>query len=99
MISAGNKAATVDKRGMRVLMLLENCPYSEDGRVRCEANSLAAAGHKVTVICRSKRGEGWYKKFGEVETYQYPPPPSANGLFGYLIEYSYALTVTALITA
>lgn len=84
--------------GKRVLMLLENCPYSEDGRVRCEANSLAAAGYKVAVICPWAAGERWHHKFDNVLTYQYPPPPSASGLVGYFFEYTYTFAATALLT-
>ena len=84
--------------GKRVLMLLENCAYSEDGRVRCEANSLSAAGYRVKVICPWAPGEGWRLTMGDVVAYQYPPPPSANGLVGYIWEYVYTLTATAMLT-
>ena len=50
-----------EKRPIRVLMLLENAAYSEDGRVRCEANSLAAAGYDVTVIGPAAEGERWFQ--------------------------------------
>ena len=51
MNSPEGQTTTGKQRPVRVLMLLENCPYSMDGRVRCEANSLADAGYRVTVIC------------------------------------------------
>ena len=35
----------------RVLMLLENGPYSSDARVPNEAETLESAGYQVTVIC------------------------------------------------
>ena len=98
MIAAGNNSTSTPARGKRVLMLIENGAYSEDGRVRCEANSLAAAGYTVTVIGPWSTGEGWYEKFGQVVTYQYPPPPSANGLIGYVVEYAYALTLMGLLS-
>lgn len=85
-------------RQIRVLMLLENCAYSTDGRVQREANSLAAAGYRVTVICPKRRGERRRETFGSVVAYQYPPPPSANGVIGYVIEYGYALVATAIIS-
>jgi glycosyltransferase involved in cell wall biosynthesis len=84
--------------GKRILMLIENAPYSWDGRVRREANTLAAAGYKVTVICRQAPGEGWCEQFGPVIAYQYPPPPSVNGFVGYVLEYAYALIATMLLT-
>jgi glycosyltransferase involved in cell wall biosynthesis len=84
--------------GKRILMLLENAPYSWDGRVRREANTLAAAGYRVTVICRQGPGEGWYEQFGPIIAYQYPPPPAVDGLVGYLLEYVYTLVATMLLT-
>lgn len=93
MSSPGNTASPIRSRRKRVLMLIENGAYSEDGRVRCEANSLCAAGYQVTVIGPWSKGEGWYEKFGQVVTYQYPPPPSADGIVGYVVEYAYALTL------
>jgi glycosyltransferase involved in cell wall biosynthesis len=95
------KAANADtrvERPTRVLMLLENAAYSEDGRVRCEANSLAAAGYDVTVIGPAAKGEGWFEQFGGVAGYQFPPPPMANGLIGYFVEYAYALSVMFALT-
>jgi glycosyltransferase involved in cell wall biosynthesis len=80
--------------GYRVLMLIENGPYSWDGRVRREANTLTAAGCQVTVICRQGPGEGWCVEYGRVTAYQYPGPPSVNGFVGYALEYAYALTAT-----
>lgn len=82
----------------RVLMLLQNAPYSEDGRVRCEANSLTSAGYKVTVICQVHKGERWHEEFDGVRAYQFPPPPSAHGLIGYFIEYAYTLPVIAALS-
>lgn len=85
-------------RRRRVLMLLENSAYSEDGRVRCEANSLAAAGYRVTVIGPAAAGERWFEMFGDVAGYQFPPPPMAHGLVGYLIEYSYTLSIISVLS-
>jgi glycosyltransferase involved in cell wall biosynthesis len=84
--------------GQRVLMLLENASFSSDGRVRREANSLAAAGFRVTVICRRAPGEKWHEEFGPVTAYQYPAPPAVDGFIGYVLEYSYALAATMLLS-
>jgi glycosyltransferase involved in cell wall biosynthesis len=97
-MKAVNAKITRDYRPIRVLMLLENAAYSEDGRVRCEANSLAAAGYDVTVIGPAAEGEGWFKQFDGVAGYQFPPPPMANGLFGYIVEYAYALSIMFALT-
>src|SRR3990172_1743934 len=82
----------------RVLMLLENAAYSSDGRVRREANTLTAAGCRVTVICRRGSGEKWREEFGRVVAYQYPAPPAVDGFLGYALEYSYALAATMLLS-
>ena len=97
MTSQIHEAPSRSQSPLRVLMLLENCAYSADGRVRCEANSLADAGYHVTVICPKRCGERWCEQFGAVTAYQYPPPPDANGVIGYLVEYSYTLAATALL--
>lgn len=98
MSIAKNKAVVGYRRGKRVLMLLENSAYSDDGRVRCEANSLAAAGYRVIVIGPAAEGERWFEQFGDVAGYQFPPPPMANGLFGYIFEYAYTLSIIAAMT-
>src|SRR5690242_10747064 len=98
MMSRPSKDKSTKQRPIRVVMLLENCPYSKDGRVQREANSLAAAGYRVTIICPKRRGERWREKFGSVVAYQYPPPPSANGLVGYVVEYGYAMVATAILS-
>lgn len=98
MSSKNNVKAEGTQRVHRILMLLENSAYSEDGRVRCEANSLAAAGYQVTVIGPAAEGERWFEMFGEVAGYQFPPPPMAHGLIGYLIEYSYTLSILFVMT-
>jgi glycosyltransferase involved in cell wall biosynthesis len=82
----------------RVLMLLENAAYSSDGRVRREANTLTAAGCRVTVICRRGSGEKWREEFGRVVAYQYPAPPAVDGFLGYALEYAYALAATMLLS-
>jgi glycosyltransferase involved in cell wall biosynthesis len=98
MTSANNNSTRFANRGKRILMLLENSAYSEDGRVRCEANSLAAAGYAVTVIGPAAEGERYFEQFGGVTAYQFPPPPMAHGLLGYCIEYAYALSVMAMLS-
>jgi glycosyltransferase involved in cell wall biosynthesis len=55
---------------------------------------LADSGYSVTVICPKRRGERWCEQFGAVTAYQYPPPPEADGVLGYLVEYVYTLLAT-----
>lgn len=78
----------------RVLMLLENGPYSQDARVPGEATALASAGYKVSVICPVGRQEPWRELLDGVCVYRFPAPPAANGFLGYLLEYSYSMVAT-----
>jgi colanic acid/amylovoran biosynthesis glycosyltransferase len=82
----------------RVLMLLENCPYSEDGRVRREATALMAAGYSVTVICPRGRGEPRFKNYDGLLAYQYTPRSLGSGLLGYVVEYGNAMIATLLLS-
>ena len=52
----GSRHATRTRHTESIVMLLENNPYPQDVRVRSEAESLAAAGHDVTVL--APRGAG-----------------------------------------
>lgn len=98
MTQQGVKSSVDRPAPGRILMLLENCAYSADGRVRCEANSLAAAGYQVTVIGPKRRGDHWCETFGSVVAYQYPAPPDVNGALGYVFEYGYSLAAMALLS-
>ncbi|MEX2315985.1 MAG: glycosyltransferase family 4 protein [Pirellulales bacterium] len=82
----------------RVLMLLENSPYSEDGRVRREASALRDAGHLVTVICPRAAGEGRSMEFDGVRAYQYTQRALGSGFLGYVVEYGYAMAATLLLS-
>ncbi len=80
--------------GKRVLMLLENCSYPRDGRVRKEAKTLVNAGYSVTVIAPAAEGEAWQEKVEGVHVCRYPAPAAAEGFLGYLMEYGYSLVAT-----
>ncbi len=84
--------------GKRVLMLLENCPYSQDGRVRREATALRAAGYTVTVICPRGRGEPRFRNADGVLTYQYTQWSFGSGFVGYLVEYGTAMLATLVLS-
>jgi glycosyltransferase involved in cell wall biosynthesis len=85
--------------GKRVLMLLENNPYSQDIRVKREARALAGAGYMVTVICpRSKKGKPFEIVEPNIHLYQYPPPGGGGGVLSYLWEYSYSTLMMFLIS-
>lgn len=77
--------------GNRVLMMLENAPYIRDARVPNEAEALVSAGYHVSVICPKPPKRPWREVIEGVHIYRFPPPPSGEGLFGYIVEYGYAM--------
>ncbi len=79
-------------------MLLENNPYPQDGRVRREAQSLTAAGYRVTVISPGRPGQAKSEEVDGVLVYRYPAPKERDGFLGYLLEYGYSMAASALIT-
>lgn len=85
-------------RGNRILMLLENHAYPQDGRVRREAGSLQRSGYRVTVICPAAPGQRRAEVVDGVQVYRYPAPPERDGLIGYAMEYGYSMVVAAILT-
>ena len=84
--------------GRRVLMFLENGPYSQDARVPGEATSLVSAGYRVSVICPAGPKEPLRELVDGVHIYHYPAPPTAHGFLGYLLEYSYSMVAQFLVS-
>lgn len=77
-------------RRTHVLMLLENCSYPRDSRVRHEAETLTQNGYWVTVISPNQGGQPRREVFKGVQVYRFPAPPPSKGALGYLWEYLYA---------
>ena len=75
----------------RVLMLLQNYPYPADGRVREEAETLAASGYKVTVISPRGHQHPWHEVLHGVRIFRFPTPSAGRSMLGYLWEYAYSL--------
>jgi glycosyltransferase involved in cell wall biosynthesis len=84
--------------GKRVLMILENTSFPQDGRVRREAKTLTTAGYMVMVICSATKEQPRQENVDGVHVYRYPAPPDGNGFLGYLLEYGYSLIATFLIS-
>lgn len=84
--------------GSRILMLLENFKYPQDGRVRREALALVKAGHQVIVIAPGTKDQTWSEEIDGVFAYRYPAPREAESGLGYLWEYGYSLLATAVLT-
>jgi glycosyltransferase involved in cell wall biosynthesis len=79
-------------------MLLENQPYPQDGRVRRESFTLAAAGYQVTVICPRNGKQPRHETVNGVRVLRYPAPPAGGGLLGYLFEYGYSTAISFLLS-
>jgi len=83
----------------KVLMLLQNNCFPEDSRVRLEARCLREAGHSIAVISPTGfEHKAFYENIDGIHTYRYPRPPELSGLIGYAIEYTWCLTLTAIIS-
>lgn len=83
----------------RVVMLLENNPYSQDNRVKQEAVSLANAGYYVTVICpKPKNGKFYDEVADNIALFQYPAPPEGDGIMNYVWEYGYSMIMLFLVS-
>lgn len=78
-------------------MLVENCSYPRDVRVRREAETLAGAGCEVVVICPALNGQARRERVNGVQVYRYAPPPEARGQLGYVVEYGYSLIVALVL--
>jgi glycosyltransferase involved in cell wall biosynthesis len=76
----------------KILMIVENLPVPFDRRVWQEANTLVNAGYKVSVI--SPKGKGYqenYEEINGIHICRHPLPKEADGILGYIREYSTAL--------
>jgi glycosyltransferase involved in cell wall biosynthesis len=83
--------AATPRRGRWVVMLLENCPYPQDPRVRNEAESLRAAGWRVTVIApHARERQAPREVIDGVEVVRFWLPVTSRNAVGYLIEYTVA---------
>jgi glycosyltransferase involved in cell wall biosynthesis len=81
-----------------VLMLLENNPFPQDGRVRQEATTLTTAGYQVSVICPKEPGQPWREVLDGVNVYRFPALLEAHGFLGYIGEYGYAMIAMFLLS-
>jgi glycosyltransferase involved in cell wall biosynthesis len=74
------------------VIVVENLPVPLDRRVWQEALALKHSGWNVSIICPRTEchSEKWMQLEG-IEIYRHSMPNEANGLIGYLIEYSVAL--------
>ncbi len=84
--------------GNRVLMLVENCPYPQDARVRHEAATLTRAGYEVAVIAQRSKRQLWRETVNDVRVYRYPAPPEGQGFLAYILEYGYSIVAAFVLS-
>src|SRR5688572_16367328 len=78
--------------GRRVLIIVENLPCPFDRRVWQEARTLADAGYQVSIICPKAPGfESGFEQLEGIDIHRHSLPREADGVFGYALEYSWAL--------
>ncbi len=81
--------------GPHVLIIVQNLPVPLDRRVWLECQALAPRGYQVSVICPKGPGDPAREVIDGVHLYKYRPPPEANGLAGYVLEFAYCWLRTA----
>jgi glycosyltransferase involved in cell wall biosynthesis len=86
------------RKRLRILMLLENCPFPRDERVRREAKVLVSAGHSVSVIAPLAPGECRKEEVGRVHVYRYRAPGAGMGFMGYVWEHGYSTVAIFIVT-
>jgi len=82
---------------IRVLMVVENCPYLRDPRVQREAKALVAAGYRVTVICPTQ-GYPRHRAAGDIRILEFPMWQFTRTIPGYVVEFAYAMAAIALLS-
>jgi glycosyltransferase involved in cell wall biosynthesis len=80
----------------RIILLIENMSFPRDRRVRQEAAALADAGWHVSVVCpRGKTPDSSsFEVINGVKVHRYWQPWQGNGVFGYLLEYGWAILLS-----
>ncbi len=92
VVGQSSSAASNGRRSVsqRVVILLENFTYPQDTRVRNEAESLAAAGHQVTVLAPRGPGQSARERIEGVEVRRYRIVWAEGSPWSYLLEYGIA---------
>jgi glycosyltransferase involved in cell wall biosynthesis len=81
-----------ERRSVRVLMIVENCPYLRDPRVRREARTLVGAGYKVAVIApKGDSNARGHEMIDGVSVYRFSKLPSSSTVAGHILEYFFAM--------
>jgi len=79
----------------RILIIVQNLPVPFDRRVWLECRALAAAGHRVAVVCPKASGDPAYQVLDGVELYKYRPYAPGGSKISFIAEYAYSFAATA----
>jgi len=79
-------------------MIVENCTFRRDPRVRREAKALHSAGHQVSVVCPQEKQRPWYERIDGVAVYRFPHFQAGISAWGYFLEYIYANLAIAVLS-
>lgn len=82
----------------KVLILVENLSVPFDRRVWLEARALKENGFVVSVICPRFKREKSFEKLEGVNIYRYSLAPATKGVLSYMLEFSYCLIMTFLLS-
>ena len=88
-------------RQLRIVFVIENLSFPRDPRVRQEALTLSQQGCRVSVVCPAGKAldSTRFEVIDEIRVYRYWQPWSARGVFGYFLEYGWAMACSfALLT-
>jgi glycosyltransferase involved in cell wall biosynthesis len=84
---------------LRILMIVENCSFVRDPRVRREARALYSAGHQVSVVCPgAEHGQPLREYIDGIAVYRYRPLAAGIKPLGYVLEYLYATLAIAVLS-
>ena len=80
------------ERARSCVIVVENLPVPFDRRVWQEAQALARAGWRVSVICPSNASfPAKFEVIDDIAIYRHPLPPEGRGVLAYFLEYAAAL--------
>lgn len=79
-------------------MVVENCDYLRDARVRKEAKALTTAGYSVSVICPKQTSAPWHQVIDGVSIYRFPFWRAFGRASDYFLEYACAMLAIAVLT-
>jgi glycosyltransferase involved in cell wall biosynthesis len=79
-----------DRRRTHVLLVIENVAFARDHRARKQADALARAGQRVTVLTQRDPENARFAST-LVRLLEYRAPREASGAVGYVLEYAWSL--------